>query len=166
MSHTIYIALGTNLGDRMANLEQACAALGAQLHLQASSEVYETPPWGILDQPKFYNQVVKAETELSPSQLLDFLKRLERKLGRRSSIQNGPRLIDLDILFYDDLQLVTPELTIPHPRIAERAFVLVPLTDIAPELCHPANGKTVQAMLAECDTVGIYPISSMSGKIE
>ena len=162
MGHTVYLALGTNLGDRLANLEQARLALEAQVHLRTCSPIYETPPWGYLDQPSFLNQVVKGETDLSPHDLLATLQRLETELGRRPSLRNGPRLIDLDILFYDDLLLETPTLTIPHPRLPGRGFVLVPLADIAPALRHPATGQTVLEMLANCDVRGIQPVSEMS----
>ena len=155
MSHVVYLALGTNLGDRPSNLRAALSALPPQVRLVVSSPVYETPPWGLLDQPAFLNQVVKAETDLSPAELLAFLKRLETQLGRRATVRYGPRVIDLDILFYDDLALDTPELTVPHPRLVGRAFVLVPLADLAPDLLHPIEQKTVQQLLAEADSTGI-----------
>ncbi len=128
---TIYLALGSNLGDRPANLEAALAAMPAGVKVLARSPVYETPPWGLTDQPDFLNMVVKGETRLSPLRLLTGLKRLEKNLGRLPSVRYGPRLIDIDILFYDDLVLHTPELTLPHPHLHERAFVLVPLADLA-----------------------------------
>lgn len=165
MNHTVYLALGANLGDRLANLEQARRCLSEQVSLQACSQVYETPPWGFLDQPVFLNQVVKGQTDLTPDDLLYFIKRLETELGRLPSVRNGPRLIDIDILFYDDLVVDTPALAIPHPRIPIRAFVLVPLADIAPGLRHPLTGKTVLEMLVGCDVEGIYPVSEISGKI-
>ena len=152
---TVYLALGSNLGDRLANLRTAIAALPPSVVVRQSSPVYETPPWGLTDQPAFLNMVVKAETRLEPAALLATLKRIEQELGRAPTIRWGPRVIDMDILFYDDLVLETPEATIPHPRLHERAFVLVPLADIAPDLRHPVLGKTVAEMLAECDTSGI-----------
>jgi len=155
VSHVVYLALGTNLGDRPSNLRAALSALPPQVRLVASSPVYETPPWGLLDQPAFLNQVVKAETDLPPAELLAFLKRLEMQMGRRATVRYGPRVIDLDILFYDDLALDTPELTVPHPRLVGRAFVLVPLADLAPDLLHPIEQKTVQQLLAEADSTGI-----------
>jgi len=153
--HIVYLSLGTNLGDRLANLKSALAALTPQMIVKERSHIYETPPWGYTEQPAFLNQVVKVETYLAPEPLLKHLKRIEVALGREPSFQNGPRLIDLDILFFDDLVLETPAVTIPHPRMHERAFVLVPLNDIAPELVHPEFKKTVRELLAGCDTSGI-----------
>lgn len=153
--HIVYLALGTNLGDRLANLKQAIASLSPQLDVKTKSQVYETPPWGYEDQPKFLNQVIKAKTYLEPESLLKHLKRLEAALGRKTSFPNGPRLIDLDILFYDDLIVNQPSLVIPHPRVHERGFVLLPLMDIAPDLVHPGNKKTVREMTAQCDLNGI-----------
>ena len=157
MSHLIYLALGTNLGDRLGNLHAAVQALSPAIQPLAVSPVYETPPWGYLDQPAFLNQVIQAHTALSPLDLLDLLKRLEARLGRLPGLRYGPRLIDLDILLYDDLQLETPALIIPHPRLAERAFVLVPLADLAPDLLPPGATLTVSQMLARVDRSGIAP---------
>jgi 2-amino-4-hydroxy-6-hydroxymethyldihydropteridine diphosphokinase len=151
MKHTIYLALGTNLGDRLENIQAALKALSPDVQISAESPIYETPPWGYLDQPDFLNQVLMGETDLEPLILLRYLKRLEADLGRLPGVRYGPRQIDLDILFYDELILETPELTIPHPRLAERAFVLVPLADLAPDLCHPETGETVQDMLNKVD---------------
>jgi 2-amino-4-hydroxy-6-hydroxymethyldihydropteridine diphosphokinase len=153
--HTIYLALGSNLGDRLTNMKQAIASLTPQMEVKAKSAVYETPPWGYEDQPKFLNQVIKAKTYLEPEQLLKHLKRLEVALGRKESFPNGPRLIDMDILFYDDLVLNTGSLIIPHPRLHERGFVLLPLMDINPDLVHPVNKKSVREMAAGCDIAGI-----------
>jgi len=153
--HTVYLALGSNLGDRRANLKEAIAALPPQMEVNAKSSVYETPPWGYEDQPKFLNQVIKAKTYLDPEPLLKHLKRLEVALGRKESFPNGPRLIDMDILFYDDLVLNTPALSVPHPRLHERGFVLLPLMDINPDLVHPINKKSVREMAAGCDMGGI-----------
>lgn len=153
--HTVYLALGSNLDDRLANLKQAVASLSPQMEVKAKSHIYETPPWGHTDQPKFLNQVVKAKTYLAPEPLLKHLKRLEIALGRKTSFPNGPRLIDMDILFYDDLVLETPLLTLPHPRLHERGFVLLPLMDIAPNLLHPVSKKSVSEMIASRDVEGI-----------
>ena len=156
--HTVYLALGSNLGDRLTNLKQAIASLPPQMEVQAKSFVYETPPWGYEDQPKFLNQVIKARTYLDPEPLLKHLKRLEVALGRKESFPNGPRLIDIDILFYDDLVLKTALLTIPHPRLHERGFVLLPLMDINPNLVHPVFKKSVRDMAAKCDVTGIEKV--------
>jgi 2-amino-4-hydroxy-6-hydroxymethyldihydropteridine diphosphokinase len=159
MTHTVYLALGTNLGDRPGNLKQATGALPPLVRLIAASPVYETPPWGYAEQPAFLNQVIQAETDLDPHALLAYLKRIEASMGRKTNFRNGPRVIDLDILFYDDTMLNSPELTIPHPSIPERAFVLVPLADLTPDFKHPSLGKTVRQMLDGIDTQGIHPFA-------
>jgi 2-amino-4-hydroxy-6-hydroxymethyldihydropteridine diphosphokinase len=157
--HIVYLALGSNLGDRLANLKEAITALPPQMEVKAKSSVYETPPWGYKDQSKFLNQVIKAQTYLDPEPLLKHLKRLEVALGRKESFQNGPRLIDMDILFYDDLVLNRPSLIIPHPRLHDRGFVLLPLMDIAPDLIHPVNKKSVREMAAGCDAREIEKVA-------
>ena len=121
MSSIAYIALGANLGDRAANLAAARTACEPLVHILDHSPVYETPPWGYADQPAFLNQVVKIETELSPERLLNFLKQVEADMGRLPTVKNGPRPIDLDILFYDDQVIELPGLSIPHPRLRGRA---------------------------------------------
>jgi len=155
MNHTIYIALGTNLGERMNNLRTAITTLSPDVTVLAESHVYETPPWGFEDQPAFLNMVAKAETGLEPEVLLGYLKQIEVKLGREKTVRWGPRLIDLDILFYDDLIIESPPLVIPHPRLHERAFVLVPLVDVAPEVVHPVFQMNVSNLLAKIDAQGI-----------
>ncbi len=156
----IYLALGTNLGDRLANLRTAIAALPPAIAITAESRIYETPPWGVLDQPAFLNMVVRGETGLAPQPLLEHLKQLELELGRRESFRWGPRLIDIDILFYDDLTLDTRSLVIPHPRLQERAFVLVPLAELAPDLFHPVLKKTIRDLLSSINSTDIHPISA------
>jgi len=147
----VYLGLGSNLGDRLANLQAAVQALEPRVHLIQASPVYETPPWGYLDQPDFLNQVIKVETDLTPANLLDFIKHLERELGREPTFRNGPRRIDIDILFYDDLILHEDQLQIPHPRLEKRAFVLVPLAAIAPNLRHPVLGSKIKELMEEID---------------
>jgi 2-amino-4-hydroxy-6-hydroxymethyldihydropteridine diphosphokinase len=155
MDHIVYLALGSNMDDRLANLKQAIASLPPQMTVKKKSKVYETPPWGYTDQPKFLNQVLMATTYLDPEPLLRHIKRLEVALGRKASFRNGPRLIDIDILFYDDLMLETPDLILPHPRLHERGFVLLPMMDIAPDLVHPVKKKSIREMMAFCDVGGI-----------
>jgi len=157
-NHIVYLALGSNLGDRLSNLKEAISSLSPQMDVKAKSHVYETPPWGYENQSPFYNQVLKGKTYLGPEPLLKHIKRLEVALGRKASFQNGPRLIDIDILFYDDLVMNTPVITLPHPRLHERGFVLLPLMDIAPELIHPVRQKSVQEMIASCDLSGIKQV--------
>ena len=157
-SHTVYIALGTNMGQRAANLRAALSSLSPQVKVRRVSPVYETEPWGYQDQPAFFNQVVEAETRLSPQELLDLLKGIETRLGRQPTFPNGPRLIDLDLLLYDDLVFQAENLEVPHPGLATRAFVLVPLADLAPDLTHPALGKPVSDLLAQVDRAGIKPV--------
>ena len=153
--HVVYLALGSNMGNRAANLKEAIASLAPQMEVKARSAVYETDPWGFKEQEKFLNQVVRVETYLKPEQLIKHLKRLEVALGRKEAFPNGPRLIDIDILFYDDLVLYSPALTIPHPHLHERAFVLVPLMDIASDLVHPVKKKSIRELALFADVSGV-----------
>lgn len=142
---TVYLGLGANLGDRLAQLREALAALPGVV---VCSSVYETEPWGKLDQPRFLNLCCELTTALTPSDLHASTLQIERQLGRAAERERwGPRPIDIDILTYDDLVLSTPELTIPHPGIAERAFVLRPLAEIAPDLRVPGLPGTVSDLL-------------------
>lgn len=154
-AQTIYLALGTNLGNRAANLRAALSGLPPEVRVRRVSPVYETEPWGYTEQPAFLNQVVEAETRLSPEALLAFLKQLETSLGRQPTFRNGPRLIDLDILLYADQVLETASLVVPHPGLSTRAFVLAPLSDLAPDLLHPRLGRPIRDLLAAVDASGV-----------
>jgi 2-amino-4-hydroxy-6-hydroxymethyldihydropteridine diphosphokinase len=145
---TLYLGLGSNLGDRAQHLHSAISLLEEIAAVEALSTIYETPPWGLCEQPAFLNAVVRLQASLSPLQLLRELQRIETQLGRKRKERWGPRTIDLDILFYDDWTVETAELVIPHPLLQERAFVLVPLAEIAPKLCHPLLEKTALELLA------------------
>lgn len=153
--HIVYLALGTNLGDRVANLRAARDALPPAVVVEACSSIYETPPWGYTEQSAFLNQVLRGRTRRLPQSLLAYLKRTENQLGRQKSFRYGPRLIDIDILYYDQLVLQSESLTIPHPHMAQRAFVCVPLAEIAPNLRHPVLGVTSQELLSGLDINGV-----------
>ncbi len=145
----IYIGLGTNLGNREANLELAIKLLAPEIRLRKVAPTYETEPMYRLGQPRFMNTVVSAETDLSPEEVLTKFKAVEKSMGRQKGERNGPRVIDLDILFYDDLVMDTPMLTIPHARMHERAFVLAPLSRIAGGMMHPRLKKTINQLKSE-----------------
>jgi 2-amino-4-hydroxy-6-hydroxymethyldihydropteridine diphosphokinase len=145
----IYLSLGSNLDDRAANLERAIEALsGIGVRVLRRSSTYETEPVDFLAQPWFLNCVVEAETSLVPRQLLEGLQSIERKLGSQKLVPRGPRIIDLDVLFYEAEVIHEAGMDIPHPRLAERRFVLVPLAELAPEFRHPILDKTAGELLA------------------
>jgi 2-amino-4-hydroxy-6-hydroxymethyldihydropteridine diphosphokinase len=147
---TIYLALGSNIGDREANLRAAIANIStAGITVLRESPIYETEPVGLAEQRWFLNMVVEGETALFPMQLLTRARKIERALGRMRTVANGPRTIDIDILLYGNTVIRTPRLEVPHPRMDQRRFVLVPLADLAPALRHPVNRKTVSQMLGE-----------------
>ncbi len=144
----IYIGIGSNLGNREENCRKAVEGLHEHgIKVLKSSSMIETAPWGIEEQPKFINMAVEAETRLVPGELLKILKEIESGLGRRPAERWGPRIIDLDVLFYDDLVMKTTDLEIPHPGIKDREFVLKPLVEIAPDLVHPVFRKTIKELL-------------------
>lgn len=144
---TVYMALGANLGHRADTLRRAVAALSDVVAVTTLSSVYETEPAYVLDQPRFYNLALTAETTLGPYSLLRVLKSIETELGRRPGVRFGARAIDLDIIIFDDVIMDTPDLTVPHPRLAERPFVLAPLAEIAPGLIVPIHHQTVAELL-------------------
>lgn len=156
LPHRVYLALGGNLGDRPANLQAAINHLqaGGHLRVKALSPLYETAPVGYADQPDFLNMALEAETDLTPLALLAYLKEIEAALGRQPTLRNGPRPIDLDLIFYDDLVLDEPTLQIPHPRLRGRGFVLKPLNDLAPQYVHPVYRLSVAELLDEVDLAG------------
>ena len=146
---TVYIGLGSNLGDRAANLAEARRRMqDVEISISRASSIFETAPRDITNQPWFLNQVVEAKTECLPRQLMARLLRIERDMGRRRLVPKGPRSIDLDILYYGESIVHAPGLEIPHPRIAERRFVLEPLAELAPELRDVRSRLTIRQMLA------------------
>ena len=146
-THHIYLGLGSNVGERDVYLLAAIQALARLMTIERVSSVYDTAPMLVTDQPRFHNLALAATTNLEPLELLRAVKAIERKLGRTSGPRYGPRVIDIDLLFYDQLVLHSNELTLPHPRLAERAFVLAPLAEIAPALIHPTLGQSVSDLL-------------------
>jgi 2-amino-4-hydroxy-6-hydroxymethyldihydropteridine diphosphokinase len=151
MIHRAYLGLGSNLGHPQENLKQAIAALARAGEVRGVSGLYETEPLGVQDQPRFLNAVVLLETSLDPRSLLKELKKIERERGRSAGgLRWGPRILDLDILSFDDLILAEQDLTIPHPEMERRRFVLEPLSEIAPGWVHPVSQKSVEVLLQEC----------------
>jgi 2-amino-4-hydroxy-6-hydroxymethyldihydropteridine diphosphokinase len=151
---SVYLALGTNLGDRRGNLTTALQLLREHIAITQCSSVYETEPAYVTEQPHFLNMVVHGTTTLSPHDLLAFLKHLEQLIGRQPTRRYGPRLIDLDILFYGSTCIDTPDLVIPHPRLTERAFVVIPLAEIAPNLVPPGSDQPVAALVDQVEMQG------------
>lgn len=156
----IYLGLGSNLGDRQANLATALRLLSRMVRFDVVSSLYETDPvGGLAGQAPFYNAVARAECGLEPPALLRFLKNVEGEIGRRPfGSRWGPRPIDLDLLLHGETVLKSPDLEVPHPRLAERAFVLAPLAELAPDLKHPTLGLTAEQLLQSVDASGVKAI--------
>lgn len=151
MSNGIFLLLGSNLGDRPGNLARARDLIRDSVGpITVASGVYETAAWGKTDQPSFFNQVIMVNTTLSPVQLLTHVLSIEHEMGRVRHEKWGPRLIDIDVLFYNNLMVSEPDLAIPHPGIPRRRFVLEPLNEIAPDFFHPGLHKTVHQLLQAC----------------
>lgn len=145
----VYLGLGTNLGNRKLNLRKALEALSSRVEIIKVSPIYETAPVGFTEQPLFLNIAIAGKTRLKPRTLLEFAKQIEVNMGRKPGPLNAPRPIDIDILLYDDKVINSEDLIIPHPRLTVRAFVLVPLNDIAPELVHPDNKRKIKQLLKD-----------------
>ena len=144
----VYLGLGSNLGDRFANLELALDKLSStEIKITNLSKVYETDPMYYMPQPKFLNVACQIDTQLDPRDILSVTQSIEKEMGREFSFPNAPRIIDVDVLFYGSLHLVSRNLTIPHPRLQERAFVLMPLVDLAPNMIHPVLNETISQLL-------------------
>lgn len=156
--HLVTVALGSNM-EPEKNLKAALEQLGALMEITLISGVYQTPPWGYLPQDDFLNAVVRGHSPLAPVKLLDSLLAIEDKQGRVRKIPNGPRTLDLDLLLYEGQILNTEKLTLPHPGIPERGFVLVPLCDIAPREIHPVTGVAYEAYLSQTDTKNIKKVN-------
>ena len=149
--HTVYIGLGSNLGDRVANLREAVRRLAAIMRIGKVSHLYVAAPLGYVRDDAYINAALDGTTMMTPVELMGNLQTIELDMGRRPGVQFGPRPIDLDLLFYDSIQMETLKLTIPHPRIAQRAFVLKPLAEIAPNLMHPVLYYTISELLQDAD---------------
>ena len=161
LTAAVYLGLGANVGNRLANLRLALARMRTFARLEAVSRLYETAPVGLKEQPPFLNAACRVTTGLEPAALFRFLKNLEAEIGRRPGGPLwGPRPIDLDILLYGERVVETDGLRIPHPRLAERAFVLAPLCDLAPELRHPVLGKSMREMLDAVGEAGVKMVAA------
>ncbi|HTI14718.1 MAG TPA: 2-amino-4-hydroxy-6-hydroxymethyldihydropteridine diphosphokinase [Dictyobacter sp.] len=157
---TVYLALGSNQGDRRKNLQKAIVTLQQVVTFQRISAIYETDPIGFADQPQFFNLVCSGQTELPAQKLLHYAKETEKKLGRLPTFRNGPRTIDIDILLYGNVICNQPELIIPHPRMEERAFVLIPLVEIAPTVIHPLHHITAAQLLERISSAGVNKLTA------
>jgi len=158
---TAYLGLGSNLGNRQQMLAQALAELALRVTVEAVSSLYETKPLYYADQPLFLNAACRISTSLGPHQLLALVKGIESKLGRQPNSHKNPRPIDIDILLYDDLVMQSQTLSIPHPRMLERAFVLIPLAEIAPDLVQPVEGLTISQLAQKVSPDGVQRLGTI-----
>ena len=150
--NNVFLLTGGNMGDRRQNLLLAATIIDQKIgNILSTSAIYETEAWGKIDQPSFYNQVLQVQTDYSPNELLQEILAIELHMGRERIVKYGPRLIDIDILFYNHEVIETPELIVPHPQIQHRRFVLTPLAELVPEFVHPFLQKTMRELLAECE---------------
>jgi 2-amino-4-hydroxy-6-hydroxymethyldihydropteridine diphosphokinase len=158
--HHAYILLGTNLGNRLSYLQQATTYIAQHVgEVSATSSIYETAAWGLTEQPSFYNQVLVVKTDVEPENLMQQLLDIETQLGRTRTIKFGPRTIDIDILLIDDLINQSAILQLPHPALPQRKFALMPLVEVAPNLLHPVEKKTISQLLQACtDTLDVQKI--------
>ena len=151
----VYLGLGSNLGERVTNIESAIQALAPEVEITKVSSLYQTKPWGFLDQPDFLNLVLEGIAILSPFDLLVYLKEIENEIGRKPNFRYGPRLVDIDILLYGDDFIDENRLTIPHKHMKERTFVLVPMAEIAPDLKYPGTEETISDLAGKVDSSGV-----------
>src|ERR1019366_3974720 len=158
-THIVYLALGSNLGDRRGNLAAALQQLREVVTIETVSSVYETEPVGYFEQPRFLNIACCGKTALSAQDLLHYTQTIEVAIGRQPTLRNGPRPIDIDILLFDDLHIHDDSLTIPHPRMNERAFVLFPLAEISPNVVDPITGQTARELLEHVSQEGVPPLA-------
>lgn len=166
MLKTVYLALGSNLGDRVKNLSRAVELLaGAGVSVERQSSLYETEPRDFTSQPWFVNQVIETRTHLFPRQLLSVIQRIETRLGRKRIIAKGPRTIDIDIVFFGNSVVETPELVIPHPRLSERRFVLEPLGELAPDIRHPLTRDTMRELLSRVSSQKVSKLKQTSSNL-
>lgn len=152
---TLYLGLGSNLGDREATLRQAVRLLAERFTVVAVSGLYETAPVGYTDQPAFLNAVVACDTDAAPEQALAWCQAVEAALGRQRTVRWGPRTLDVDLLLWDDRAIDTPALVVPHPRLHQRAFALAPLAELAADAMVPGAGQTVAELLSAVGTAGV-----------
>lgn len=159
----VFVGLGSNLGDRVANLREAVRRIGAVMEVERVSNLYVAAPLGYVRDDAFINAVVQGTADVKPLEFLRSLKQIERAMGRRIGVEFGPRPIDLDILLFGATQMQSRELTIPHPRLAQRAFVLKPLAELAPNLMHPVLYYTVAQLLQDADDASLVELYRPAG---